>query len=443
MALLLLVAGCGKHAGTAKTTRITIDSAPEHGASVMVEGVERGPTPVVIEGLEPGWVDVLLKKDRYRRAVDRVEVKTGSNDTFTIQMEPLVGYLTVESEPLGAEVRLSNGTVLGQTPIVHRAMPVGEYSYELKLPDHYPQQETLTIQEDFQYERRYILKPMEGSLSVLSQPTGALIRLNNHEQENKSPAKFSLPPGIYRVSVYSRGFVEAEETIDLKPNQEAMVNLKMAVGEVPPGMVLVPAGPFLFGEEGRAPDESPKREVTLEAFYIDKYEVTNEAFKKVFPDYDFPQAQEQFPVHGVSWERAGQFAQAVGKRLPTEQEWEKAARGEKGGEFPWGAEFSTAMCNTKETDVGGMVPVGKYLGGSSPYGCADMAGNAYEWVHNWYEAYPGNKLVTRDYGQIYRVLRGGSYNTDQFSARCARRHFDRMDAAREDYGFRCVKDIPK
>lgn len=70
-----------------------------------------------------------------------------------------------------------------------------------------------------------------------------------------------------------------------------------------------------------------------------------------------------------------------------------------------------------------------------------MAGNAYEWTSSWYQAYPGNTDVTKEYGQVFRVLRGGSYTTDRFHVRCARRHYDRMDASRADYGFRCAKDV--
>ncbi|HEX71798.1 MAG TPA: hypothetical protein ENN65_00565, partial [Candidatus Hydrogenedentes bacterium] len=269
------------------------------------------------------------------------------------------------------------------------------------------------------------------------------IWLNNQLQDQKTPARFRLPPGLYLVSVHSKGFIQEDERLVLEPNAENSVTLRMRQGEVPPGMVLIPAGPFLMGEDGRCPDESPKRAVLLDAFYIDRHEVTNEQFKKVFPGHTFTKGKEQLPVSGVSWTQATQYAQAVGKRLPTEAEWEKAARGEDGREYPWGADFDKSLCNTTELDLGGPTVVGRFLGGASPYGCLDMAGNVYEWVADWYEAYPGNTLVTKDYGQVYRVLRGGSYMSGRFHARCARRHFDRMDAQRADYGFRCAKDVEK
>jgi iron(II)-dependent oxidoreductase len=87
------------------------------------------------------------------------------------------------------------------------------------------------------------------------------------------------------------------------------------------------------------------------------------------------------------------------------------------------------------------VRVGTYLEAISPAGCFDMAGNVYEWTSSWYEAYPENTAIIKNYGQVFRVLRGGSYRTPQFQARCAMRHFDRMDIKKADYGFRCAKDV--
>lgn len=437
--LLLGACGAGPERGVS-ATRITIESAPEQGAEVLVDGIDRGLTPVTIEGVRTGWVDVLVRKENYRRATDRILVKAGAEETFVLEMEPLTGHLSLDSEPAGAEI-LINDNALGKTPMLRMPLPIGEHVYELRMPNYYPVRESLTVQEDFQYEFKHRLRPIEATLSVLSQPTGAQIWLNNQLQDRKTPARFRLAPDLYVVSVHSKGFVQEEERVTLSPNADQSVTLRMRQGTVPPGMVLIPAGNFLWGEDDRSPDESPRREMLLDAYYIDKHEVTNEQFKKVFPGHDFPKGQEQFPASGISWSQASQYAQAVGKRLPTEAEWEKAARGDDGREYPWGAEFSKSLCNTAELDMGAPTTVGRFLGGASPYGCMDMAGNVYEWVSNWYEAYPGNTQITKDYGQIYRVLRGGSFTTGRFHARCARRHFDRMDAQRADYGLRCVKDV--
>ena len=121
-------------------------------------------------------------------------------------------------------------------------------------------------------------------------------------------------------------------------------------------------------------------------------------------------------------------------------EWEKAARGSSGREYPWGAIFGKDRAWAL-TGGASVRTVGKYKTGVSEYGCFDMSGNVYEWTRDWYNPYPGNTEVTVDYGTVYRVLRGGSFRSDAFELRSAKRHYDKPDAQREDYGFRCAKDV--
>lgn len=440
--VVLLVAGilvgCGGGDDGPQTVPVRIDSAPEPGASVAIND-ERSTTPATLQ-LAPGFYDVLLKMDRYRITTDRIQVTQAGPNDFTIDMDPLVGKITWESTPSGATVIL-DGNEIGITPIYDREVPIGEHTYELRMKNHYPVQETITVEEDFVYTKPHGLRAMEGTLLVTTRPTGATLWLNNQRQVETSPARFKLAPGPYVIGAHTKGFVHKDTTIQLPANDELEVTVQLVPGKVPEGMVLVPGGPFIMGARERAPDEAPRRELHLDTFYIDKFEVTNDAYKAVFPEHKFPEGQGNFPATGISWRAATRYAKAVGKRLPTEAEWEKAARGEDGREYPWGNEFNEAAANTLESDLEAPAEVGKFLPGSSPYGCVDMAGNVYEWTENWYEAYPGNDAVTQEYGEVFRVLRGGSYRTERFDARCARRHFDKMDAAKPDYGFRCVMDV--
>ncbi len=440
LSCLLLVA-CAPQKPEAPPTRVVVDSSPEPGAAVTIEGLYRGETPVTVEGLPLGWIDVVLEKEGYYSVSDRIEVHSGETRHFVIELDPLCGRLSLESTPLGATVYLDGDKVLGKTPLVKAKVPIGEHTYALKKKDYYSIEEKLTVKEDFAYSFRHLLKPKEATLSVISRPTDARIWLNNKLQTKRAPARFTLTPGDYVVSLHSKGFVQKDVKVTLAPNGDEMLNVKLMPGEVPVGMVLVPAGKFVWGENNRSPDERPRRTVELDAFYIDKCEVSNAQYKQVFSQYEFPPGQEDMPVTGISWSEAGSYAQAVGKRLPTEAEWEKAARGEDGREYPWGMDFDKELCNTAEADVDEVKSVNAYMGNASPYGCINMAGNVYEWTSDWYAAYPGNTDVTKDYGQVYRVLRGGSYLSDRFEARCACRHFDRMDAKRADYGFRCVMDV--
>jgi len=149
-------------------------------------------------------------------------------------------------------------------------------------------------------------------------------------------------------------------------------------------MVLVPAGEFYFG-----PD---RVKLTLPDFYIDRYPVTNAEYKKFVeatgapePTHwrrgTWPEGKADHPVVNVTWEQAAAYAEWAGKRLPTEEEWEKAARGTDGREWPWGSTFDPSRCNTNESGIWDTTPVGKYSpAGDSPYGAADMAGNVWEWI---------------------------------------------------------------
>lgn len=439
--MLMLLGGCGERV---PETEVTIDSAPESGATVLLEGGLTGVTPATFKGLPEGQLNILLKMERFRDTEDEIRVEAGAPQRFVIEMEPLVGYLTIESEPEGAEVLLDDA-VIGKTPIKKYAVGIGEHKYRLSYPDYYPyESEVMDVKTDHQYgvNTKVNLKPQEGKLRVASKPTAASIWLNGKKQSLVTPQEYALAPGNYIVDVYTQGYIMNGTRVTLKPNEPVDVMLEMKPGNVPVGMVLVPGGPFIRGASGRAPDEAPEVEMDVPSFYIDKYEVTNAEFKEVFPEHEFPEGRENFPVAGVSWTQATEFAKQVGKRLPTEREWEKAARGTSGLEFPWGNEFDQAVCNTKQSDVGGPVERGKYIEGLSPYGCVDMAGNVYEWTQDWYQAYDGNTEVTKDYGQIFRVLRGGSYKSDRFDVRCAKRHFDKISATREDYGFRCALSVP-
>ncbi|MBI3929823.1 MAG: SUMF1/EgtB/PvdO family nonheme iron enzyme [Armatimonadetes bacterium] len=156
----------------------------------------------------------------------------------------------------------------------------------------------------------------------------------------------------------------------------------------PPGMVLVSAGEFWLGsnDPDAEDDVSPLKQVTLPAFYVDRTEVTNAQYRQVFPDHRFPAGQEQHPVTGVTRDEAEKYLKAVGKRLPTCAEWEKAARGTDGRRYPWGDELDPGRAHLgrprqhETCSFNQVKPVGSFPAGASPYGCLDMAGNAWEWV---------------------------------------------------------------
>jgi sulfatase modifying factor 1 len=201
-------------------------------------------------------------------------------------------------------------------------------------------------------------------------------------------------------------------------------------------MVEVPAGFFLMGDDAGFADERPQRRVFVGRFLIDKYEVTNQEFRaaNVRPSHAYGPGFEapQLPVVGVTWEQAREYCRRLGKRLPTEAEWEKAARGVDGRSFPWGNFWDPALAN----DGRGPRPVGSFPQGVSPFGAHDMAGNVWEWVE---DRYP---LPATDWRRERRVLRGGAWNYAAVYHRTSYRRHERPDYAEQRIGFRCAKDVP-
>ncbi len=201
-------------------------------------------------------------------------------------------------------------------------------------------------------------------------------------------------------------------------------------------MGLVPAGEFLYGDDNQR--------MSLPAFYIDKYEVTTRLYAK------FLQATRQLwsevsrvgdgdrPVIGVTWEEAEAYCRHYGKRLPTEQEWEKAARGTDGRRYPWGNEEPTSRhahfnkC-CQWNGYGTLATVGSYEAGKSPYGLYDLAGNVWEWTSSVYN--PAGKWKNG-------VIRGGSWVNDAAFLRSAYRTWGppRMKLHPYFFGFRCAQD---
>lgn len=232
------------------------------------------------------------------------------------------------------------------------------------------------------------------------------------------------------------------------------------------GMIYIPPGDFLMGstvedlKKQADIDEFPQHSVFVDGFYIDKYEVTNIQYKlfvdsmKVEPPYywidgNYPVGMDGYPVVSVSWHDAKRYAQFVGKRLPTEDEWEKAARGTDARRYPWGEEFDNERANNGQR----LMPVGEYEAGISPYGVYNMAGNAAEWVDSWYAPYQrgAGDLLDEDmpeykpfYGnKRYRVYRGGSWNSFGKYLRCANREKARPNETWGYIGFRCAMDAPE
>lgn len=241
-------------------------------------------------------------------------------------------------------------------------------------------------------------------------------------------------------------------------------------------MVTIPAGKFLMGTNLKNADAAshPQHPVNLGTFQIDKYLVTNAQYARFIAatghrppsDWKDGKIQEgtlQYPVTLVNWYDASAYAKWAGKRLPTEAEWEKAARGTDGRRWPWGNEMDPARLNTYY-NVGSATNVTTYSNGASPYGVFDMAGNVNEWVQDDFLPYKGTDAEAEVFkGKIakvqneqdqamkvadlvpvnkyYKVLRGGSWKGDPFSTATYHRDYSWPNYASDFYGFRCASSV--
>jgi len=278
----------------------------------------------------------------------------------------------------------------------------------------------------------------------------------------------------YRLAIYEYSvlfflllMLSAAPTLAIKKGEDSSVS-------APDGMVLIPGGAFSAGLDKDVgfqeckkyinkckrfwfAKEEPRHEVFLEPFFMDKYEVTQAEFKRLMGS--IPSIEPVFrgpnrPVVNVTWDKAKAYCEKVGKRLPTEAEWEKAAKGGRDTIYPWGNNFENGKANICDThcitewkrdefDDGYKFtsPVGQYP--PNGYGLYDMAGNVWEWVADWfgidyYKNAPG-KNPQGPAGGKTRVARGGSWDSKPDMSRTANRYYKYPKERLWDFGFRCVQ----
>lgn len=330
-------------------------------------------------------------------------------------------------------------------------------------------------------------------LNFTSVPTGATVSIDN-AIVGKTPLtnyEIEMDGGSTKkitVTVKARGYEDSVETFQVrrgKPfdwefelTKKAPEIPKTIIGQDSAEMALIPAGEFQMGSNDGGSSEKPVHTVYVDAFYMDKYEVTNAQYKKFvdanpewrkdriadrFHDSDYlkywnrnnyPSGKADHPVVYVSWYAAMAYSQWAGKRLPTEAEWEKAARGGLAGKkYPWGDTINASKANY-DRNVNDTTPVGQYA--PNGYGLHDMAGNVWEWCldrynQDFYEGSPrrnpifGGSIqsITDNYtnNKYHRVLRGGSWYYNAANVRCARRGSDTPSYTYDGNGFRCARAV--
>lgn len=237
-----------------------------------------------------------------------------------------------------------------------------------------------------------------------------------------------------------------------------------------PEMCLIPAGSFTMGSDDDLPNEAPAHKIYLDTYYIGKTEVTNAEYHQFWLENggfdsehtpisyggefgnwpDIAKTKPNHPVIGISWHSAVAYATWRGMRLPTEAEWEKAARGTNARRWPWGNTFTqringtTVHANTWKQPDTHLQPVGAYPTGVSPYGMHDMAGNVWEWMADWYsETFYHRSPDQNPKGPAIgsrRVVKGGSWLNGEMLARCSTRIGQYPTIGTSFIGFRLAKD---
>jgi formylglycine-generating enzyme required for sulfatase activity/Tfp pilus assembly protein PilF len=292
-----------------------------------------------------------------------------------------------------------------------------------------------------------------GTWRVETQPAGCrvtLVRLDadlqpgHSEEVGTTPLpKRDLAMGSYLVLLKHADYPEVRYPMQVARNEDKVVSVKLIPeDQIPAGMVYVPAGEFTFGD----PDYGTPRKEFVKGFFMDRTEVTGAQYEAYVQatgasppgswrgSNTCPQALRDQAVHNISWYEAAEYARWAGKRLPTEAEWEKAARGPDGRRYPWGNRYERRRANCKDSHGRMGTAVGQFPLGASPYGCLDMAGNVWEWTLDRERPY-----------SAARIMRGGAtYSTPddllayrRQAAPAAGSSFGALNMT----GFRCARSL--
>jgi len=216
----------------------------------------------------------------------------------------------------------------------------------------------------------------------------------------------------------------------------------------PAGMVYIPGGNMRMGRDGGDEFERPVHSVTVAPFFIDRTELTNAQYQKFiaatghrvpsnWKDGRFPAGEAGFPVVNVSWEDASACAKWEDKRLPTEAEWEFAARGTEGRLYPWGSDWQSGRANTREGGPGRVLAAGSFPKGASPYGVLDLSGNVWEWTASDLTSYDSDSRILAP----GKVIRGGAWDVPRERATATYRGVVQPERTYEKTGFRCVRSV--
>lgn len=467
---------------------IRVQSTPP-GAMIFLDGTEVGATPGLIPKVEAGEHNIVIVKDGYSSFSRTVNVARNVTASVNAVLTKEYGTLNITSEPANAAVYIDGVSkgLTSSTGLRVTGLGIGAHKIRVAKTGYQTYEVEMTVESGEGNMLHAVLEPKPGSIVITSTPSGASVSVDGRPQGNTPCSVTSLTPRTYNIRVEKAGYEDGEISVSVGPGQSvarAIVLKKTPtspsypsprgegrVGLTPLGggefrnkkdgsiLVEIPAGEFTMGSNDGYSDEEPVHTVYLDKYYIGKYEVTVGQFRKfcnatgkTMPEQPNWNNRDDHPVVNVSWNDAKAYCDWAGLRLPTEAEWEKAARGTDGRKYPWGSNWDGSKCNhgsstSPYTDASDgyeyTSPVGSFPSGVSPYGAYDMAGNVWEWCNDWYDnKYYAGAPSSNPKGPstgTYRVLRGGSWGLNDGSCRSALRNRFLPDSRINLGGFRPAK----
>ena len=426
---------------------LVVETTPS-GVEVLVDGTPVGETPLERSDIRAGVREVTLRHPQYETVViPDQDFQDGAVLRMVRRLRLGVGQLTVTVTPRDAWVEMGGRRLADRTPVTLEGLPAGRVQLTVGAPEHRPLTVEVDIPKDGLARLESTLERITyGSLTVEVDPPHATVTLPSAELQYRPGLR--LPEGPYRVVVESEGWRRAVRTVDVS----GATRVRMALDKGPGALqvfdgiefVWIPAGEFQMGSTSQeaAADEEPVTRVRISrGFWLGKHEVTQAEWQRIMGSN--PSRSDgcgsSCPVERVSWNDVQAFIGRLNGgagggryRLPTEAEWEYAAR-----------------AGTTEDRYLARVPVCGSSGISTTtttttrnaWGLQDTLGNVAEWVADWYGDYPGGSVADRSgpASGSYRVFRGGSYLSNLSNCRAPRRGGEPPGASRRDVGFRLLR----
>ena len=467
--------------------QVTIKSVPSQ-ARLFLANVDKGVTDRGLF-LYPGQYRLRLEKSGYLTVTKTITVKAGVENTFSFNLVKNSGTLNLSVHPSDARVLINKEDYSGKSRI---ELAPGQYKIEISKEGYQPFSNIFTVAQGKTISKAYELTPLTGRLQFTIQPLVASVILKQKGQtvETWQGIKYlkALPVGDYMLECQAPGYATKTENISILPGETKVVDVQLQKTRTSQDvtttgtksqpasyadMIFVQGGTFLMGSNDGYDNEKPIHKVYVKDFYIDKYEVTNEQFCKFLNEKGnqseggaewldikdtvckiVKQGGRYVPVSGyanhpvieVSWYCARAFCQWAGGRLPTEAEWEYAARGgNKSKGYKYSGSNDVGSVAWYDGNAGGKThPVGTKQ--PNELGLYDMSGNVWEWCNDWYGSdYYSKSPYENPQGATSgtsRVLRGGSWDDDAINCRVANRYWDYSVYSLNNYGFRVVQDSP-